>query len=63
MYIHNFGKFKNGVEMIKKEVNVYIKVPVILRYEYNKGKKKWTWRYYIQKMYQTVTREDFIKEN
>ena len=48
---------------MKKEVNNYIKVSIIPKYRYNKRKRRWTWNYYVQKMYQTQTLEEFVNEN
>ena len=38
-YVHNFKKFKNGVTIIKREDNNYIRVPTIPKYRYKKNKK------------------------
>ena len=48
-YVHNFKKFKNEVEIIKREDNNYIRVPIIPKYRYNKRTRRWTWSYYVQK--------------
>ena len=48
---------------MKKEVNNYIKVSIIPKYRYNKKKRRRTWNYYVQKMYQTLTLEEFVNEN
>ena len=49
--------------MIKNEENESTRVPIILKYRYDKRVKRWWWKYYIQKMYETLSLEEFIIQN
>ena len=49
--------------MIKNGENEFTRVPIIPKYRYDKRAKRWRWKYYIQKMYETLSLEEFITQN
>ena len=62
-FIHNYRRFRNGVAMIKNGENEFTRVPIIPKYRYDKRAKRWRRKYYIQKMYETLSSEEFITQN
>ena len=49
--------------IIKKDEENFINIPVIQKLHFDKNLKRWIWRYYVQKMDQTLTIEDFVAQN
>ena len=46
-----------------KEDNRLIRVPVIPKYIFNKRTRRWSWKFYVQSMDETIDFKDFTLRN